>query len=75
MTRDPRPILARASMTQEAAARLLGVDERTMRRWCQEPAAPGYRAMQEPAWRLLALIADLPGVAARLERIAGRRGS
>ena len=68
MTHDPRPILDRASLTQDAAARLLGVDARTMRRWCADPGLKTHRAIPEPAWRLLTLVADMPGVVRWLER-------
>ena len=46
-----RATLARLSLTQGAAAALLGVNPRTMRRWLA-----GDREMPEPAVRLLAVI-------------------
>lgn len=45
---DYREILARLELTQIQAARLLGVDERTSRRW-----AIGERAVPPPAARFL----------------------
>lgn len=49
MTPDAlRALLSRLSLTQGQAARLLGVDARTMRKW-----ACGERSMSEPACRLL----------------------
>jgi DNA-binding transcriptional regulator YiaG len=61
-----REYLARLELTQAGCARLLGVDERTMRRWVL-----GERAMPGPAARLLA-VADIREVRRRLERIADR---
>ena len=43
-----RAALARLGLTQAGAARLLGVDERTARRW-----ARGERQVPEPVRRLL----------------------
>lgn len=43
-----RALLQRAHLSQRAAARLLGVDERTMRMWCTgqgEPPVAVYRAL------------------------------
>lgn len=45
---DFRAALARLGLTQAGAARLLGVDERTARRW-----ARGERQVPEPVRRLL----------------------
>ena len=52
---DFRATLARLSLTQGAAAALLGVNPRTMRRWLA-----GDREMPEPAVRLLAVIEHQP---------------
>ena len=57
-----RDTLARLGLTQTGAARLLGVDERTMRRWCAEEGTPQHRRMPEPAARLLRLLAAQMGV-------------
>lgn len=57
-----RDTLARLDLTQTEAARLLGVEARTVRRWCEAPDAPGYRSMPEPVWRLLRLIEHVPFV-------------
>jgi len=46
-----RATLARLGLTQSEAARLLGVDDRTMRRWCC-----AERGIPEPVARLLWLL-------------------
>lgn len=69
MTRDPRPLLQRANLTQEAAARLLGTQTRAVERWCCTEGSSA-REMPETARRLLMVIADVPGVAAYLDGLA-----
>ncbi len=64
---DPRPILTRASLTQTEAARLTGIDTRTMRRYCGQPGNKATREMPEPCRRLLMLISDVPGVVEYLD--------
>lgn len=66
MTQDPNALLKRANLTRAQACVLLGVDERTMRRWC---SPTGRWPMPEAARRLLMLIADVPAVVRYLENI------
>ena len=64
MTPDTlRSTLATLDLSQQHAARLLGVDPRTMRRWLH-----GSRAMPETARRLLLALGDLPDLRPWLER-------
>jgi len=55
--------LATLDISQQHAARLLGVDPRTMRRWLH-----GSRAMPETARRLLLALGELPDLRPWLER-------
>lgn len=55
-------------LSQVAGARLLGVDDRTMRRW-----VAGDRIMPEPAVRLLTVL-DIREVRRRLEALAETYG-
>lgn len=64
---DPRTLLDRLGLTQTGAARLLGIDGRTMRRYCDQPGAAGHRELPEPTRRLLLLMQDVPGVREWLE--------
>lgn len=57
-----RDTLARLHLSQMEAARLLGVEPRTVRRWCEPPDAPGHRCTPEPVCRLLDLIEHVPFV-------------
>jgi DNA-binding transcriptional regulator YiaG len=57
-------VLGRLRLTQMRAARLLGVDGRTMRRWIA-----GEREISEPVARLLDLLEHVPGALGRLERL------
>lgn len=52
-----RALLSRLSLTQGQTARLLGVDARTVRKWCCDE-----REMPEPAARLLRAMEQVPGV-------------
>ena len=67
---NPRPILTRAALTQAEAARLTGIDARTMRRYHGHAGNPGTRTMPEPCRRLLMLIADVPGVVEYLKELS-----
>lgn len=58
-----RATLARVGLTQTGAARLFGIDARTMRRWLA-----GEREVTPCALRLLDLLEHVPGVRERLER-------
>jgi DNA-binding transcriptional regulator YiaG len=59
-----RAKIASLGLTQSGAARLLGVEPRTMRRWLSDAIeVPG------PARKLLALL-DIPEVRARLDQDA-----
>jgi len=58
-----RSTIAALSLTQGGAARLCGVDERTMRRW-----ACGERAIPEPAVRLLSVAEAVPAAGRWLAR-------
>lgn len=62
-----RETLARLGLSQYKAARLLGVNERTVRGWCVALDAPGHRHVPKPVWRLLGLIEHVPGVCEYLE--------
>jgi DNA-binding transcriptional regulator YiaG len=53
---DLRAVLGRLELSQTGAARLLGVDARTMRRW-----VAGEREISPPAARLLYLLEHAPG--------------
>lgn len=57
----------RLGMTQGAAARLVGVDGRTWRRW-----EAGDQNMPEPVARLLCLVERLPTVRMELGAMAER---
>lgn len=50
-----RTALAALSLTQSGGARLLGVDARTMRRWCSENA-PTARDVPPPVARFLTFL-------------------
>ena len=61
---DLRAALARLGLTQGQAARLMGVDARTMRRWvCGERGMPG------PAVRLLMVMEMVAGVVEMLDAL------
>ncbi len=62
-----RAQLGRLGLTQTAAARLLGVDPRTMRRWIA-----GERDISPPAAFLLALLEAEPRIRALLAEMADR---
>lgn len=51
-----RTVLARHALTGSAAARLLGVDSRTVRRWTAPPEQPGARPMPIASWWLLLIL-------------------
>jgi hypothetical protein len=70
MTFDPTPLIDRTGLTHAALARLLGIEERTLRRYVQRRPARGARDMPLPCQRLLAAIVDVPGVKEYLEKIA-----
>jgi DNA-binding transcriptional regulator YiaG len=59
---DLRAVLGRLSLSQTGAARLLGVDPRTMRRWVL-----GEREIPEVVVRLLRLLEHVPGTRETLE--------
>jgi DNA-binding transcriptional regulator YiaG len=63
---DPRETLTRLGLSQTGAARLLGVNARTVRGWCEPVEAPGHRSVPTPVWRMLDLIEHVPGVRERL---------
>lgn len=66
MTRDDfRAALDRLGLTQTGAARVLGVDERTTRRW-----AAGERAVPPPVERLLGACERDPTLLAALSTAA-----
>jgi transcriptional regulator with XRE-family HTH domain len=48
-----RALLASAGLTQQAAANLIGVDGRTVRKWLADIDAPSHRDMPLKAWRKL----------------------
>lgn len=50
-----REFLKSHGLTGSAAARLVGVDSRTIRRWTASETAPSKRAMPWSAWALLRL--------------------
>lgn len=58
----------RLGLTQGQAARLVGVDARTWRRWEQPAGAIGARSMPEPNRRLFLLL-DMPAVRERLDSL------
>ena len=63
---DPDTIRATVEalgLSQQHAARLIGVDPRNMRRWIA-----GDRAMPEPARRLLLALGEVAGLRPWLER-------
>lgn len=60
-----RALLAQLGLSQRAAARLLGVDDRTVRRWIV-----AERPIPEPARRLLLLFAQDTALRVRLEMMA-----
>ena len=45
-----RSALKAVNLTPHRAARLLGVDPRTVRRWLQERGEPGYRRVLPWPW-------------------------
>jgi hypothetical protein len=61
-----RETLARLSLTQTGAARLIGVHSRTVRGWCEPPSGKGHRDVPAPVWRLLDLMEHVPGARERL---------
>jgi DNA-binding transcriptional regulator YiaG len=61
-----RETLARLDLTQSGAAKLLGVNARTVRGWCEPPEGPGHRTVPAPVWRLLDLVENVPGARERL---------
>jgi DNA-binding transcriptional regulator YiaG len=66
MTPDEiRSTLARLELTTNRAAQLVGVDDRTMRKWLA-----GERGMPEPVIRLLRLVLEDRGLITKLERLA-----
>lgn len=67
-----RSVLGRLGLSQTGAARLLGVNARTVRGWCEPPGAPGHRSMPATVWRMLDLIEHVPGVRDRLETTLAR---
>jgi DNA-binding transcriptional regulator YiaG len=67
---DLQAVLGRLRLSQMGAARLLGVDGRTMRRWLA-----GEREISEPVARLLDLVEHVPGSLGRLERITAAAAS
>jgi hypothetical protein len=60
-------LFARTRLSPTAAAKLLGVPPRTLARWLAPPNAATHREMHPCARRLLAAIADVPGIVAYLE--------
>ena len=48
-----RALLASAGLTQQAAADLLGVDGRTVRKWLADVDSTSHRDMPLKAWRKL----------------------
>jgi DNA-binding transcriptional regulator YiaG len=64
---DLRARLARLGLSQTGAARLLGVDDRTMRRWLADSDTPGARYVPGPAQRLLYLFEAVPGARSAVE--------
>jgi DNA-binding transcriptional regulator YiaG len=66
MTPDQiRDTLNRLELTTNRAAQLVGVDDRTMRKWLA-----GERGMPEPVVRLLQLVLEDRGLISKLERLA-----
>jgi len=66
MTPDQiRDTLNRLELTTTRAAQLVGVDDRTMRKWLA-----GERGMPEPVIRLLRLVLEDRGLISKLERLA-----
>ncbi len=51
-----RSALKAVNLTPHRAARLLGVDPRTVRRWLQEPGDPGYRRVPPMTVVILSLM-------------------
>jgi hypothetical protein len=68
-----RDVLSRIGLSSTAAARLIGVEARTMRSWCQPPETLGHRVVPEPVLRILDLLEHVPGARARLHIIAQER--
>ena len=62
-----RDALAAAGLSQTDAARLLGIDGRTMRRYCADAQTPSYRPLPEPTRRLLSLLVGMPAARTWLE--------
>ena len=60
-----RDTLARLELTTGRAAQLVGVDDRTMRKWLA-----GERGMPEPVIRLLQLVLEDRTLIGKLERLA-----
>lgn len=61
-----RATLSRLGLAHSEAARLLGADGRTVRRWMEPPEASGHRDPPPMALRMLDLIEHVPGVRDRL---------
>jgi len=71
---EPRETLNRLGLSQTGAARLLGVNARTVRGWCEPADAPGHRSVPATVLRMLDLIEHVPGVRDRLDAITDRPG-
>jgi transcriptional regulator with XRE-family HTH domain len=63
-----RDALKSLGLSQSAGARLLGVDGRTMRRWCAEPG-PSAREVPPPVARFLWLMQAAGIGPAEVERL------
>lgn len=48
-----RALLQSAGITQQSAAQMLGVDQRTVRKWCAELETASHRDMPLWQWREL----------------------
>jgi hypothetical protein len=66
-----RAALKRHDLTGSQAGRLLGVDSRTIRKWCSPPDSPSHRAMPESAWWLLLILTGDITVPALLAYLTG----
>lgn len=53
-----RALIARIGLSQRDAAAMLGVHERTFRRWIADQTLKSHSAMPDSAWRLLNIIAN-----------------
>ncbi|WP_085944393.1 hypothetical protein [Hahella chejuensis] len=59
---DVRLLLRIAGLTGAEAGKLVGVDARSVRRWCAPPDTSNHRPIPYSAWRLLLIEAGLvPG--------------